>query len=545
MNQLKIFTLVLFALFAIFAFECNPPPAPEPTPASAPTVQETPAFERLEDTRRALILSRAAPHLNAKASPDMRTLDILHVQACTNADGTWACAGKKPLVFKALGNEPITPVSWLVPAWFIDPQNVSGTASDHNDCVTAVTACQTWAEIAIHRFGISGGCVAEGMPQNTTITYLSSHTDGTDPMLWCPIASSNAYPVIQGTTPAVATATTFTRSAAKNTSAGANSLLAGSFAAGSPAPGVLVQNTTSAGSPTRLGSRAWIYKTAGGSNWDMTQPLAPQTVPYNNSEAEIDSWNTGDTVELLTPVAVNLVKFAPTFDTFDSSFNNGQLYQLVVFDPTGVGNDDFYANTTVDSIECGFQRRIIIHDENSQANSSYSNAFSNGGTLVQSSSMLVQSGALVGPVLVYFSIFQIDGDAILTGSLFEGGVHGFGLVYLDGFADFNAATVDFEDLAYSSHVVYGATLSNLRFNSTSRGRMKSGTYAAGWTAPVLVSPGALFNGAATASCNTGADPGVIHNATTTVAHLDTGCGAGTGLGGVAFNLGGASVGTAQ
>jgi hypothetical protein len=68
------------------------------------------------------------------------------------------------------------------------------------------------------------------------------------------------------------------------------------------------------------------------------------------------------------------------------------------------------------------------------------------------------------------------------------------------------------------------------------------TFVASFTAPGLVT-GIKINGNTTASCHTAADPDVIHSATTTPAHLDAACGAGTGLGSDAFIFGGASVST--
>ena len=146
------------------------------------------------------------------------------------------------------------------------------------------------------------------------------------------------------------------------------------------------------------------------------------------------------------------------------------------------------------------------------------------------------------PQSIYAGVF--DGDVIFSAQAEVGNVS-FGLVYLDGLVTVPSMTqLTFSTDFGGPHVVYGGASGNLRFLGGSRGLMASGTFAAGWTAPTLIT-GVTINAGTTASCNTGADPGVIHNASDTVAHLDSACGAGTGLGGNAFNLGGATLTNVQ
>jgi hypothetical protein len=203
----------------------------------------------------------------APTALETRSQAPMDTAACTGADGSWRCSAARPRTFAAAGATPILPAAWSVASWFVDPQNVSGTASDANACTSSGAPCLTWQEINVHRWGCLGSPGAcPRIRQTTTITFLSSHTDNSDPVVLVPQIENASVFSLQGTTPTVATSTTFTLNAAKNRTAGANAMLSGSFAAGSPAACVLVQNTTAAKS-----SRAWVYTTAGGSNWNRSR----------------------------------------------------------------------------------------------------------------------------------------------------------------------------------------------------------------------------------------------------------------------------------
>jgi hypothetical protein len=84
-------------------------------------------------------------------------------------------------------------VSWTTPAWFIDPSNRSGTANDTNDCTTATTPCRTYAEVA-RRWATTSPVLG----QDTTITFLSSHVDDSDPVYLTPVLEDGAALVVQG-----------------------------------------------------------------------------------------------------------------------------------------------------------------------------------------------------------------------------------------------------------------------------------------------------------------------------------------------------------
>ena len=536
---MKNFKILALALFAIVTLECNPPPTPAPSDA-APLLKDSAVVDTF--------IRRTHSTTPTVVTPDTRSAAQIAQAACTAADGSWRCASKKPVTFASTGNTPITPVSWTVPSWFVDPQNLSGTASDKNDCVTSATACLTWAEIAAHRLGFSGVCASPSLSQNTVITFLSSHTDSTDPINLCPSLRAGSYVSLQGTAPGV-TGATFTRNVTKSRAAGTNRLLSGSFSAGAPATGIMVQNTTAA-----KFSRAFVYTTAGGANWNLTQPLALQSVPTTVFvPAEVDTWNTGDTVNLLSLVAVNLVMFAPQVpDTSAAVDNFAYLYQLDVFDPGGVGKDNVYLNASVMVQEVSFQRNVSLISAGNLSGSSLThssgclNAFFKKFLLGNSGpqNAVLFTGGGVATLTQIGGRTQFDGDFVAGGGIqVWNGYSAMGLVFMDGGGlAFGGSTVAFVTLQYGSTVTYGSATANWNFQDISSGRLQAGTsFTSAWTAPTMVSTGIQLNGASTGQSHTGASPDVINSAiSTTVAHLDAAAGV-AGFGGTAFNAGGASV----
>lgn len=70
-------------------------------------------------------------------------------------------------------------VNWTQAAWFVDPSNVSGLASDANDGLTSITPLFHFAEI-YRRWGT----LAPLLPQSTTVTLMSDQVDATDPPMF-------------------------------------------------------------------------------------------------------------------------------------------------------------------------------------------------------------------------------------------------------------------------------------------------------------------------------------------------------------------------
>jgi hypothetical protein len=313
-------TFLMFLLVALCACGQGPaPPTPSPTSANDADV--------IDHTVAMTPLGSAVP-INTPSTADPRTLDQLKTAACRDANGAWVCRNvTQPHTFM-VGGAPIIPTSWTVPAWYIDPANITTTASDNNDCVTSATACRTWQEINTHRWGCAGNpAICPRLRQNTAIEFLSSMTDNTDPVYFLPSIENGA--VIQlfgplGSNQQIATGT-LSNVTAKNR-ATPQLLLAQS---GATAVGQFVVNTTHP-------SRAWTYALSSGSIYKMTQPLTATVVPNSFScGTEVNTWTNGDSVTAYQPVKINLASVAATFTDLNGGFTNYgvYIYNLTILDP--------------------------------------------------------------------------------------------------------------------------------------------------------------------------------------------------------------------
>lgn len=527
MKNFKILALALFAL------SCNPPPAPAPQDA-APLLEDSAVVDPF--------VRRPHPSTLPVASPDTRSAVQIAQAACTSADGTWRCASKRPVTFAATGNSPIIPISWTVPAWFVDPQNTSTTASDQNDCVTSATACRTYQEISVHRWGCLGNpSVCPRLRQSTSVTFLSSHTNNSDPVYFTPGIEAAALVSIQGTAPTVvASGVVLAGTTAKSTVAGANSLLITNLGA-SGAIQLLVENTTALKS-----SRAWAYKSLGGNSFDMTQPFVKTTVGGTPFPAEVNTWANTDTVNLLRPVAVNIVEFNPITADTGAFANQAFLYQLRIFDPTGAGNDTVQIGDNVNLYEVTSDRIVSSNSNFATASANLVNVYNNGGLMWQTGFLNVIGGCTAAAGVIFNQVITgqpfFDGDYINGTAMSLSSGASFGQVFLDSNVALASGQLSVSTIFYSSGVVYGSSGKNLVLQGSSRLAYPSGAGAAvaAFTAPQPII-GILVNGSATAySVNTGA--GAVWNGgiSTTPSHLDAAQGA-AGFGGKAIGVGGASI----
>jgi len=540
--------LALGLVLSVLVGGCNPsggggslPVADAGAAAAAPTppVVEPPASF---PPRRPV-----ASTSDASAPPkDPRSAEEIAQAACqapgfisiAQTPDLWRCRDftpkPKPKLFALGSSTPIIPTSWTVPNWFVNKT----TGSDSNNCTTSGTACKTKQEIWVHRWGMvgsgSGNCPRFG--QTTTLEQDASDTDNSDPLYFC-AARDGADLVIQGG-PVASTAATFTRVAQKNTNVGTNSLLIGSFSAGAPAAGVMVTNTTALQS-----SIAWVYSTAGGVNWHMSQPCAPVTVPTgSNTCAEVDTWNTNDTVTLSTPIAINLV----SVNDVENNPNAGGTAQtwlanLIVFDPgPTVGLSRFtMTGRDIQLTQVDVKRFTILRG----VAGFFNNAIFQSG-VVATPAFLTDPGFFAGFISHPFIPSDFEAQASFQSDFIFGGTITFELggyfesnVYLDKTVTVNGGTL----LADTGVIIYGSGANTINMTGSSHFWNKTGgNFQTSFTAPGLVT-GIQLNGSVNASCDSGADPGVIHNATTTPAHLDAACGAGTGLGSAGFKFAGASV----
>jgi hypothetical protein len=502
----------------------------------------TAALAALSGTGYSLWLPKSTTAYNIATAPTQPALPVNIVSASGN---TFSGAGAQAIANVALvegaapGTAAYNPVWYSTPGSqiFIDPQNSAGTSSDQNAGTSAGTALLTYAE-AVRRWGSNSPSLAN----NCQLVFLSSHTTAADPVIWKPYVFGGAVVSIAGAAPTT-TAAVFTRTAQKSRAAGTNALLAGSFSAGAPAAAKLVANTTAGKS-----SHAWVYKTAGGANWDMTQPIVPIALPSSALPVEVDTWASTDTVNFLAQPAVNIVDFSPTIIEFNGGFDNvGNLSGLVVFDPNGVGAD----NVLLQNVSCSdvcFQRFVVPGEAawNSSISSSFYNCFFQGGaSLYGPQELTVFAGAALVEFAVTNCVATFDCDFIAGGafSFFGGGTSGIlGCVFLDAnLSVTNRAQVTHENFALATHVLYGSAAKTVAVNTGSALYQFGETFTAAWTLPTLIATGAVLDGASTGnSVAYAANVATIHNGiATTVANLDAAAGA-AGFGGVAFNPGAGS-----
>lgn len=155
---------------------------------------------------------------------------LLSVVACNVTPGKHS--------FGAAGGvaTPITPSSWTVPDWFIDP--VAG--NDNNACTSSGTPCKTYGAIT-QRWGTNQPTLS----QATTVTWLSDDVS-TDPVYIKPTLIGNGGITIHGTLISQTTATIGTF-VAPNFTAGTKGTITASGQSGAywtPYVGKVVHDTT-------------------------------------------------------------------------------------------------------------------------------------------------------------------------------------------------------------------------------------------------------------------------------------------------------------
>jgi hypothetical protein len=237
---------------------------------------------------------------------------------------------------------------WQTANWFIDPVNGSDGYTGTNSVFTSGTTgpLKTWGELQ-GRWGTP----SPRLQQNTTITFMNSQPDNTDPVYFNPYMENGALVILQGTLGAnqqIATGTISATGFVVKNRATATQLQANT---GATAVNQLVLNTTHS-------SYAWVSKLVSGSVYMMSQPMAPTVIPpvgFLGSGAAVDTWASGDTVTVYQPPTVHFASVQPQLISGNASFtSNGMIiYQLTVLGGAATNLSAFTTvNPFVSFVEC-------------------------------------------------------------------------------------------------------------------------------------------------------------------------------------------------
>lgn len=433
--------------------------------------------------------------------------------------------------------------SWTIPNWYIDPVN----GNDSNTGQTSGSPLKTWAELVAR-----WGTYSPILNQNTTIKFLTSHSDNTDPVIFRPIIGKGSLVTIQGNTPTVITAgVILSGTTNKNYTVGSNSPLITNLGA-TGATAQLIRNNTH-------NSRAWAYKSLGGNSFVITQPFVPQTPGGTVFPTEVDTWSDGDSVDLLSLTNVNIVEISPTFTDYAGNVSCC-LYQLNIYTP---GHNEFGVLNSVAVQECQVSRIMSIRTGSSVGSAAtyfincYIGQFAfsgdNGGFILEGGAPTVVGGTLsnVTAVLAPLNTSQmiIDGDCIIGVGLVGGiaqsnlyqnmGIY-FGTTYLDApiVLDGNSK-VSASEYNDGYPLIYGSSGNTIGLVGNAHLCLcfSLANFSQTFTAPGIVA-GFTLNGFTTAYS---VSSGTLHSGIAiTPANLDAAAGV-SGFGGNAFILGGASI----
>jgi hypothetical protein len=445
-------------------------------------------------------------------------------------DASWQLKPRAPLGggdIRASGmRPPITPVSWTIPAWYVNPS----TGNDTNNCQTSGTACKTFAEIAAR-----WGTYSPILSQATSITFTADQPNNSDPVILRPILRDPGTLFLTGTLTTVTwgSSTLGTVTAATNTVP----LQINVNQAASAAAGLLIDNTTHA-------SREWC-DTASSNTCTVTNPVTKAVVPtvatlMPTLGKAVAGTATTDAFTIQQPSKVYLVDFEPTVAAGPASFNGPQatVSDIWVPDTGGAGASQLTLNDNVwmqESRVDSFVRYVSqsINDGNPFG---FYNCWLSGAGQFVGTTLIAGAVGTLALFQQWFSNSLLDGGLLVQGASFfqaSGGSkinNNLGNVYFLG-----ALTQTISNLtAINNSLSYGLGIKgSFTINTNPGGVVGYGTSAA---ASFLGTTTLKMNGATTACSVTLAIPAVWNcGITVNPTNLDAAAGA-AGFGGRAIDL---------
>ena len=431
MHTIRLFVLFVFATL----LSCSTPTPSELAPAPSTTI---PTRVSGITARKA----RAAGVVSKPKVPDLRTPQQLAQAACPAG----RCSGVKPTL-AASGYAPITPISWTVPDWYLDPANLSGCAADTNSgtaatcaggcsgitCPSGIGPITTYREIEVHRWTTNAPILA----QTTTLHFLSTETVGSEKIVLQPIQVSSSNFIVIGT-PAPMGATFPAGVVTAKVRASPGQLLTVSGFPGGSVAGQLVHNTTT-------DSYATIDSIAGGTAV-MTQPITTASLSAVSAIAtgtfvEDDTWASGNLLQVLSAPIVNLEVARPSGGDSNAGFTTPAFWVQFIHIPDSsgvVGASELVIKTfapsiTLSAVTC--DPFLNFDGYNTVYGANLAGVWMPGGaTLVDAFVFGGASNTLLGFETGSFGS-NFDGDVLMHGAfLYTTGFSftGIGAVYIDG-----------------------------------------------------------------------------------------------------------------
>lgn len=442
----------------------------------------------------------------------------------------------QPVVLELMSGSfpPSPPASWTQATWFIDPQNLTGLASDGNSGIDAAHPVLTYNGGVVAKWGTQ----SPTLRQNTTITWLSSDLTGADPVVFTPtvvqcfVKLTGVATIIHAGAFVAVTPKAHSPAQLLNVDLG--------FAA---SVGQFVQNTT-----VGKASKGAVYKLVGGTNFAILQPLSNAVVPFV-SGSQVNTWAPGDTYQLLAFPSVYFVNVTPAVGGFDPSFDVSiQLLNLHAIEPAPLGTFSAWVyGADVNDLECLIDPLVqgVSSQQGTEPTYSYSSFFTQGVFNQDANHSFVGGGIVNQFGSVIGGGFQADIVLDNTAGLgaFQVGARSWALppnmvgAYIGGVVEVAGS------LVIGTHTL-GVIWGPGTLNVVGTTRMVYGGAAGEAVAVFLQAGGLLLNNGATAYAINPIDPAAWHpGRALTPANLDALLPA-PGFAGLAINPGGASISNA-